>query len=105
VIVVQRFEVPEDQAVTFRHDLEAVLDLLSRRPGFVAGEVGRNVDDPGLWLLHTTWEGPGAYRRALSSYDVKVGAWPLLSRALDEPSAYEVLRPGAEPNHARPRGE
>ena len=36
----------------------------------------------------------GAYRRALSSYDVKVGAVPLLSRALDEPSAYEAVVPG-----------
>ena len=29
--------------------------------------------------------------RALSAYDVKVGAVPLLSLAIDEPSAYEVV--------------
>ncbi len=48
----------------------------------------------------------GSYRRALSAYDVKLGAVPLLSRAVDEPSAYEVL--GEEGvtalNEARPRG-
>jgi hypothetical protein len=33
----------------------------------------------------------GSYRRALSSYDVKVTAVPLLSLAYDEPSAFEVM--------------
>jgi hypothetical protein len=49
----------------------------------------------------------GAYRRALSSYDVRVGAVPLLSRALDEPSAYETLigEEATPPNEARARGD
>ena len=68
--------------------------MLAARPGYVEGQVGRNVDDPALWVLTTRWENVGAYRRALSSYDVKVHAVPLLSRALDEPSAYEVVEPG-----------
>ena len=44
-------------------------------------------------MLTTQWEHVGAYRRALSAYDVKLGAVPLLSRALDEPSAFEVVEP------------
>ncbi|MGH8965474.1 MAG: antibiotic biosynthesis monooxygenase, partial [Actinomycetes bacterium] len=52
--------------------------------------------DPGLWVLQTRWENVGSYRRALSSYDVKVGAVPLLSRAVDEPSAYELVEGGGE---------
>ena len=51
-------------------------------------------------MLVTTWENVGAYRRALSSYDVKLHAVPLLSRAIDEPSAYEVVEPGADLNVA-----
>jgi hypothetical protein len=43
----------------------------------------------------TEWESVGAYRRALSSYDVKLHATPLLARSLDEPSAYEVLAEAA----------
>ena len=39
------------------------------------------------------WDGVGAYRRALSSFDVKVNAVPLLSAAIDEPSAYELVAP------------
>ena len=38
--------------------------------------MGRNVDDPALWLLTTTWENVGSYRRALSAYDVKLHAVP-----------------------------
>ena len=68
--------------------------MLAERPGYVDGQVGRNLDDPTLWVLTTRWENVGAYRRALSSYDVKLHAVPLLSRALDEPSAYEVVEPG-----------
>ena len=63
-------------------------------PGYVDGRIGRNLDDPTLWVLTTRWENVGAYRRALSSYDVKLQAVPLLSRAIDEPSAYEVVEPG-----------
>ena len=62
---------------------------------------GNNVDDPSLWTLVTRWKDVGSYRRALSSYDVKVGAVPLLSRAIDEPSAYELL--DGELNESRPR--
>jgi hypothetical protein len=59
-----------------------------------------------LWVLETRWTNVGSYRRALSAYDVKLGAVPLLSRAIDEPSAYEVLDEGgtAALNEARPRG-
>ena len=103
MLVVNRFRVPEDAAVGFRADLEAAHGLLTGRPGYLDGHVGRNVDDPELWVLSTRWANVGAYRRALSSYDVKVGAVPLLSRALDEPSAYEAVLPGEPLNTADPR--
>jgi hypothetical protein len=35
----------------------------------------------------------GSYRRALSPYEVKVVAVPLLSQAIDEPTAYDPLEP------------
>ena len=74
MIVVNRFRVPEPDAAAFRADLEGAREALGAQPGYLRGRIGRNVDDPGLWLLTTEWEGPGAYRRALSSYDVKLSA-------------------------------
>jgi quinol monooxygenase YgiN len=104
VIVVNRFRVDESDAEGFGAEVQAALDALAARPGYLDGQVGRNVDDPALWVLATTWANVGSYRRALSAYDVKVTAVPLLSRALDEPSAYEILGPGQAPaNQARVR--
>ena len=105
MIVVQRFRTADADALAFRAEAEEALAVLAEQPGFVDGGLGRNVDDPTLWLLQTSWEGPGSYRRALSAYDVKVRAWHLLGRALDEPTAYEVVRPGETLNEARPRGQ
>jgi hypothetical protein len=103
VLVVSRFRVPVDEGETFRGDLQVALDALAERPGHVGGTIGRNIDDPELWVLSTRWDNVGAYRRALSSYDVKLRAVPLLSRALDEPSAYEVVEPGTTLNIASTR--
>jgi hypothetical protein len=91
MLVLNRFRIPVEEAEVFRPELEAVHALFAARPGYLAGWVAHNVDDPELWVLATRWEGVGAYRRALSSYDVKVGATPVLSRALQEASAFEVL--------------
>jgi hypothetical protein len=103
VIVVNRFRVPEAEQRAFRADLQRAREVLAVQTGYLTGRVGRNVDDPELWLLATEWEGPGAYRRALSSYDVKLTAVPILSRAIEEPSAYEPVEPGTELNQAGAR--
>ena len=103
MIVVNRFRVQESDAESFRADLERAHQSLAVQAGYLAGQVGRNVDDPGLWLLTTQWQGPGAYRRALSSDDVKMAAVPTLSRAIDEPSAYESVVPGEALNVPRSR--
>jgi len=94
VLVVSRFRVPVEDGEAFRAELAAAHEVLAERPGYVEGRIGRNLDEPTLWVLTTQWANVGAYRRALSSYDVKLRAVPLLSRAVDEPSAYEVVEPG-----------
>jgi hypothetical protein len=91
VLVVTRFHVPEPDGDTFLADAGRALAALASRPGYRSGRVGRAVEDPLAWIVQTEWDGVGAYRRALSAYDVKVHAAPLLGRALDEASAYEVL--------------
>lgn len=103
MIVVSRFRVPAETAEEFRGKARAALDALAERPGYVAGRIGRNVDEPGLWVLTTWWQNTGSYRRALSAYDVRLTAVPLLSRAVDEPSAYEDLTTDEVLNEQRPR--
>jgi quinol monooxygenase YgiN len=101
VLVVNRFRVRPEDEESFRADLEGALAVLALQKGYDEGRLGRNVDDPGLWTMVTRWRDVGSYRRALSSYDVKMGAVPLLSRAVDEPSAYEEL--DGELNESFPR--
>ncbi|GAB2747875.1 antibiotic biosynthesis monooxygenase family protein [Nocardioides pakistanensis] len=103
MLVVNRFRV-EEPADAFAEQLAAAHEVLASKPGYVDGVVGRNIDDPSLWVLQTRWVNVGSYRRALSAYDVKVGVVPLLSQAVDEPSAYELVDAAAgDLNEARPR--
>ena len=95
MFVVIRFRVPEAAQVEFGERLAAAVEVLSRQKGFVAARTGRNVDDPELLALSMEWVNVGSYRRALSPYEVKLVAVPLLSQAIDEPSAYEVLDDGS----------
>jgi heme-degrading monooxygenase HmoA len=98
VLVVNRFRVPVGDGEAFRVDLDRARASLAACAGYLGGEIGRNVDDPELWVLTTRWENVGSYRRALSSYEVKLHAVATLSRAVEEPSAYERVEPGTTLN-------
>lgn len=91
MLVVSRFAVAEVEAGGFADRARVALAAFAARPGFRRGHLGRAVDDPAEWVLVTEWDGVGAYRRALSAYEVKIDATPLLAQARDEPGAYEVL--------------
>jgi quinol monooxygenase YgiN len=90
MIVLSRFRPADTAAFLMRS--EQALDAFAARPGFLRGHVGRAVDDPALWTIVTEWDSVGSFRRSLSAFDVKVYAAPLLAEAVEEPSAYEVLR-------------
>ncbi|MBO0869710.1 MAG: antibiotic biosynthesis monooxygenase [Micromonosporaceae bacterium] len=99
MLVVNRFVVAEADQDAFTARAAQALNALAARPGYLRGSLGRGYDDPQWWSLVTEWESVGAYRRALSAFEVRVGATPLLADALDEPSAYEELAtagPGGE---------
>jgi quinol monooxygenase YgiN len=91
VLVVTRFDLADADGQEFLAKAQAALRAFAARPGYLRGRVGRAADDPCAWVLTTEWEGVGAYRRSLSSYDVKVDAAPLLALGRDEASAFEIL--------------
>ena len=88
MFVVIRFRVGDAEQAGFGERLRAAVEVLAKQPGFVSARTGRNVDDPELLALTLEFENIGSYRRALSPYDVKLTAVPLLSQAIDEPTAY-----------------
>ena len=92
MLVVTRFTVPAEEAAPFAARAEAALAVLATSAGYLRGSLGRAADDPTRWLLVSEWAGVGAYRRALSRYEVRVAATPLLAAAHDEPGAFEVVR-------------
>ena len=89
MLAIARFSIPLGQSIQFRGELESIKKLLAEMKGFVDGQVGQNLDDPTLWVLTSTWQDVGSYRRALSSTRAKLEAIPVLARAIDEPGAYE----------------
>lgn len=89
MIVLNRFEVPAAGESDFRARAEAAIAVLTARPGFVSADLGRNLDEPRWWTITTRWQNVGSYRRALQGYESKMVVVPLLSLAIDEPSAYE----------------
>jgi heme-degrading monooxygenase HmoA len=92
VIVLLRFDVAAQDEEQFQADARTALEVLAALPGWRSGRVGRAADEASRWVLLTEWDGAGAYRRAISSHEVKLRLVPFLSRALDEPTAYEVVQ-------------
>ncbi|WP_165617546.1 antibiotic biosynthesis monooxygenase [Klenkia soli] len=77
-----------DDGTALLADAAVLLAALRARPGFRSGEFGAAADDDGLYALLTTWDGVGAYRRALSAAEVKIAGAPVWVHALDEPGVY-----------------
>ncbi len=94
MLVVMRFEVSSADAAmaaVFLQEARIALDALSACAGYRSARVARATDDGDRWIVATEWDSVGAYRRALSDFTVKTTAVPLLARAVNEPSAYEVM--------------
>lgn len=91
MLVVTRLRVPPSEETSFAAAAQEALAMLSTRPGFRTGALGRAADDPELWLLSSRWSGAGAYRRGISSYDLKIALAPLMGYVVSEPSAYDVV--------------
>ncbi len=91
MLVVSRLSLPDRSVESVQALASPALQALSARPGFLSGRLARATDDPAQWVLVLEYDSVGAYRRALSAYDVKVHTTPLLALAVDEVSAYEVL--------------
>lgn len=91
IVVISRFSVPAESAEAFARDARAAIAVLAQRPGFIDARIGQSTDEESLRVIVTTWEGVGAYRKALSNYEVKMSAIPFLSLAIDESSAFEVV--------------
>lgn len=88
-VVITRYRVASLE--TWLVDAKAALAPLVTQPQCLGGEISASVDDPELVAIVTRWATVGDYRRAMSSFDVKMHTVPLLSASIDEPTTFEVL--------------
>jgi hypothetical protein len=85
VFAIARFRARGEAFLT---DLETAHQALAQCPGYLSGKIGVNTDEPELVALVTEWINIGSYRRALSNFNVKMVAVPILAMAIDEPGGY-----------------
>jgi hypothetical protein len=90
VLVVSRYRVDADRA-NWLAQMRAALAILGQSSGFLRGQIAQATDDANLMVVSTSWMNVGAYRKALSRFEVKMQMIPLLSTAIDEPSAFESV--------------
>lgn len=69
-------------------DAEAAVAQFAASKGCLGAELVQNLDEPELWAILSRWEQVGDYRRAFNGTPAKLALIPLLSLAIDEPSAY-----------------
>lgn len=85
MLAISRFAAP---GPAFAAEAGAAVEWWAQRPGCLGIDLVRNVDDADLWAIVSRWESIGAYRRSFNGYEAKVVLTPVLSRAIDEASAY-----------------
>ncbi|MDO9486702.1 MAG: antibiotic biosynthesis monooxygenase [Actinomycetota bacterium] len=91
LLVINRFRVGSDQSESFSANAQIALATLAESAGFIDGSIAQATDETDLRLIITRWTNVGSYRRALSRFEVKISAVPLLSQAIDESSAFEAV--------------
>lgn len=93
MLFVTRHRVPPEASAEFEAAVASATAALRTRPGFVAAQAGRCLDEPELWVLTWTWESIGTGRRAMTSGETRMALMPVMVSALDEPSAFELVAP------------
>lgn len=91
MFVVTRHRVNQAELPEWLEQAKAAIAPLAAMPGCRSVTIGLATDDANLISIQSDWDGVGAYRRALSNFEVKLHSIPFLSTAIDEPSAFEKV--------------
>lgn len=89
LVVISRYQVPANS--DFVEQARRALAVLAACPGFEHGSLGQATDETNLMVITTRWSSVGDYRRALSRFEVKTEVVPLLSMAVNESTAFEMV--------------
>lgn len=92
LLVARLADVVDPEAL--RTDAAGAFAALSTRPGWVAGRLGRSLDEPGSWVVVCEWDEVGNGRRGLSTGAVRAAIMPLMARLPHASLTFEVLEVG-----------
>lgn len=87
MLAISRFRMAGDTS-SFEARAAAVVAHFAAATGCLGARLVRNLDEPELWAIVSDWADVGSYRRSFNGYEAKMVLVPLLSEAIDEPSAY-----------------
>ena len=91
MLVITRHRVAQIDLPDWLEVAKSSLAPLAAQPGCLSAEIALATDEPDLVAVVTKWAGVGAYRRALSNFEVKMVSIPFLSTAIDESTAFELI--------------
>ena len=91
MLVITKHRVAQSELREWLEIAKSAIAPLASRPGCGGVRIGLATDEPDLIAIVSQWESVGAYRKALSNFEVKAQSIPFLSTAIDESSAFEVV--------------
>ena len=91
MLVVTKHRVPQSELRQWLSDAKRAIAPLAACAGCESVRIGLAIDEPDLVVVLSLWESVGAYRKALSNFEVKALSIPFLSTAVDESSAFEMV--------------
>ena len=91
LLVITKHLVHPHEMPTWIESAKSAIEPLAACAGCLGTEIGLATDEADLAVVVSKWENVGAYRRALSNFEVKMHSIPFLSTAVDESSAFELI--------------
>jgi len=91
MLVITKHRVAQAELREWLEVAKTAIAPLASRPGCESVQIGLATDESDLVVIVSRWESVGAYRKALSNFDVKAHSIPFLSTAVDESSAFEIV--------------
>ncbi len=88
-----RRKIPDDRTIDLLPLFRRLRILANNQPGYISGETLKNVNDPGEYLVISTWQSIDNWREWLVSRD-RIEIQDEIDARLDEASIYEIYQYG-----------
>ena len=85
--------IPEDRTNDLLPLFRRLRNLATNQPGYISGETLKRVDDPGEYLVISTWQSIDNWREWVVSRD-RLEVQNEIDARLDEASIYEIYQYG-----------